>query len=136
MEKIFNIISVIVGLIGGIAVYCFGSFDVLLGTMLVLTVFDYITGLLKAVALKRLSSEIGFVGLIKKVIMYIVIATAVVTGRLMGNIVPLREVVITFFICNEGLSLLENASEFVKIPPRLKEVLLQLREGENNGNIR
>ena len=100
------------------------------------TVFDYITGLLKAVVLKRLSSEIGFVGLIKKVIMYIVIATAVVTGRLMGNTVPLREVVITFFICNEGLSLLENAAEFVKIPPRLKEVLLQLREGENNDNIR
>lgn len=128
MEKLFNAISVIGGVIGGVTAYCFGAWDTLLITVLLLTVLDYVTGLLKAIVQKKLSSEIGFTGIVKKIMMYIVIATAVILGRLTGDLVPLREVVITFFICNEGLSLLENVAEFIPIPITLKNVLLQLRD--------
>ena len=130
MEKLFNAVSLVGGVVGGLAAYCFGAWDTLLITVLLLTVLDYVTGLLKAMVQKKLSSEIGFTGIVKKVMMYIVIATAVVVGRLAGDLVPLREVVITFFICNEGLSLLENAAEFVPIPEKLKNMLLQLRDKE------
>jgi phage-related holin len=49
-----------------------------------------------------------------------------------GNVIPLREVTITFFLCNEGISLLENASEFVPIPDKLKDTLIQLRDNKTD----
>ena len=51
----------------------------------------------------------------------------------MGGKVPLREVVIMFYIANEALSLLENAAEFIPVPDKLKEVLLQLRDKDSEG---
>lgn len=62
--------------------------------------------------------------------MFIVIAVAYLIQMLIGGTIPLREVVITFYICNEALSLLENAAVFVPIPERLKDVLLQLRDSD------
>lgn len=62
--------------------------------------------------------------------MFIVIAVAYLIQMLIGGTIPLREVVITFYICNEALSLLENAAVFVPIPEKLKDVLLQLRDKE------
>jgi phage-related holin len=66
--------------------------------------------------------------------MFIVIATAVIIQGVIGDAIPLREIVIMFFICNEGISLLENASEFVDIPEPLKDALIQLRD-KNNGEV-
>ena len=95
-----------------------------------LAVLDYVTGVLKGIYLKQLSSETGFRGLLKKIVMFIVIAVAYLIQMLIGGTIPLREVVITFYICNEALSLLENAAVFVPIPEKLKDVLLQLRDKE------
>lgn len=128
MEKIFNISSIIIGLIGGSMGYLFGGFDVLVVTLLSMTVFDYITGVLNAYLQKKLSSEIGFKGIVKKVMIYIVVACSVLLNRLLGGELPLRETVIAFFIANEGLSLLENVSPYMPIPDSLKRALLQLRE--------
>ena len=91
---------------------------------------DYVTGVLKGIYLKQLSSETGFRGLLKKIVMFIVIAVAYLIQMLIGGTIPLREVVITFYICNEALSLLENAAVFVPIPEQLKDVLLQLRDSD------
>jgi toxin secretion/phage lysis holin len=132
MEKMFNVYSLVCGVVGGVLVKMFGGWDTLLQAMVALTVLDYMTGILKAVIKKELSSRTGFVGLMKKIIMYVVIATGVVVGKVIGDVVPLREAVLMFFICNEALSLLENAAEFVPIPAKLKEVLLQLREKESD----
>lgn len=128
MEKLFNQISVIFGLFGGFLSYWLGGWDVLLKTIVFLAVIDYITGIIKGIYLKQLSSEIGFKGLLKKIVMFIVIATAHVIQELIGGTIPLREVVIMFYIANEGLSLLENAAVFIPVPDKLKSVLLQLRE--------
>lgn len=131
MEKLFNWISVAFGIIGGFFSYWLGGWDVLLKTIVFLAVVDYITGLIKAVYLKQLSSEIGFKGLLKKIVMFIVIAVAFVIQMLIGGTVPLREVVIMFYIANEALSLLENAAIFVPIPEKLRDVLLQLRDKDD-----
>ena len=59
---------------------------------------------------------------------FIVIVCAYIMQIVINNTVPLREMVIMFFIANEGISLLENAAELIPIPEKLKEVLLQLRD--------
>lgn len=128
MDKLFNWISVIAGMVGGFLSYWLGGWDVLLKTIVFLAITDYITGLIKGFYLKELSSEIGFRGLLKKIVIFIVIAVAFVIQKMLGDNIPLREVVITFYIANEGLSLLENAAVFAPIPEKLKEVLLQLRD--------
>lgn len=131
MEKLFNIISVVFAVFGGFICEMLGGWDVLLKTIIILVILDYTTGVLKGLVTKTLSSAIGFKGLIKKIIIFIVIATAFVIQGVLGNNIPLREITIVFFICNEGISLLENASEFVPIPAKLKEALIQLRDNTN-----
>lgn len=71
---------------------------------------------------------IGFKGIVKKIMVFVVIAVAYNVQRMTGDTIPLREIVIVFFICNEALSILENAAEFINIPQQLKDVLLQLRD--------
>ena len=133
MEKLFNWISVVFGAAGGILSYWLGGWDVLLKTIVFLAIADYITGWIKGIYTKQLSSEIGFKGLLKKIVMFIVIAVSFVIQGLIGGTIPLREVVIMFYIANEGLSLLENAAVFTPIPDKLKNVLLQLRDKDSEG---
>lgn len=128
--KLFNTISVVGGIAGGFLCQMLGGWDVILKALLTLVILDYVTGLLKAIVNKTLSSEIGFRGLIRKIVIFIVVATAVIIQEVIGGAVPLREIVIIFFVCNEAISLLENASEFVPIPEKLRETLIQLRDKE------
>lgn len=130
LSKIFNGVSIAGGVLGGYICSLLGGWDVILKALVILVIFDYITGILKAIVTKTLSSAVGFKGLIRKIVIFIVVATAVVIQSVVGDAIPLREIVIIFFICNEGISLLENSSEFVPIPEKLKEVLIQLRSKE------
>lgn len=128
MEKIFNWISIIGGAIGGIIVSLLGGWDKIIMALLILMVLDYMTGLIKGIYNKELSSEIGFKGLLKKVLILVVVAVAVIAEQHLG-IPAIREIVIMFFVVNEAISILENASQLgLPIPSKLKEVLLQLRE--------
>lgn len=131
MDKIFNWISIVFGAVGGFLAYLMGGWDALLKTIVFLAVLDYITGVIKGIYTRTLSSETGFKGLLKKIVMFIVIAVSFAIQVLIGGHVPLREVVIMFYICNEALSLLENAALFIPIPDKLKEVLLQLRDKDS-----
>lgn len=130
VEKMFNQISIIAGVVGGLAASYLGGWDMLLKTIVILAILDYGTGVLKGIYNKKLSSEIGYKGIIKKVMMFMVICAAYTLQAAISKQVPLREVTIMFFIANEGISLLENASELVPVPVKIKEVLLQLRDTE------
>ena len=129
MDKLFNWVSVVVGIFGGVFAWAFGAWDKLLCALITLIILDYITGLLKGWYTKRLSSEIGFKGIAKKIVILIMVVTANVLQTVIGDKIMLREIVIMFFIANEGLSLLENCAEINggNIPKKLKDVLLQLR---------
>ena len=130
MEKYLNVTSIAFGSIGGILAYTLGGWDQLLWVLLYFMVADYITGLFKAYKTQTLSSQLGFNGIIKKVVMFFLIAAANMITPVLGEVgvtLPLREVVICTFIANEGLSLLENAALFVDIPESLKNALLQIR---------
>lgn len=128
IEKLFNWFSIAAGVIGGTIAYFLGGWDALLIALTTLVVLDYITGVVKAAYSKELSSEVGFKGLLKKIMIFIVVAASFVVQGVTGDILPLREVVIVFFIANEGISLLENAAVFIPIPEALKNALIQLRD--------
>lgn len=132
--KFFNWVSVAGGIVGGFLCKGLGGWDLILKALVALVILDYLTGVFKAIATKTLSSAIGFKGLIRKVVIFIVVATSVIIEGVIGGVVPLREIVIIFFICNEGISLLENAAEFVPIPEQLKTALAQLRNKEDKKN--
>ena len=134
-EKMLNTISIVGGIVGGFLCKWLGGWDGILTALVALVVLDYITGVLKGISTKTLSSAIGFKGLIKKIFIFIVVATAVIIQDVIGGTIPLREITIFFFICNEGISLLENASEFIPLPAKLKETLIQLRGKTEKGEI-
>lgn len=131
MEKLFNYISIAGGFIGGILISLLGGWDKLIMALLILMILDYITGLIKGIYNKELSSEIGFKGLLKKVLILVVVSVSVVAEQNLG-IPAVREIVIMFFTVNEAISILENASLMgLPIPNKLKDALLQLRDKED-----
>lgn len=128
MNKIFNTASIFIGAAGGALTYLFGDFDTVLWALIIIMILDYITGVIKAVYKKELSSETGYGGLLKKITVLAVVVLANVLGQLSG-ISAMREMVIMFYAANEGISVLENVAEVSdKIPRQLKDVLLQLRD--------
>lgn len=131
MDKIFNWISVVCGTIGGFAVSLLGGWDKLIMALIILMCLDYVTGLIKAYYNKELSSQIGFKGLTKKVLILVIVAVSVVAEDMLG-IPAIREIVIMFFAVNEALSILENAGAMgLPLPDKLKQALLQIRDKED-----
>ena len=126
MQKMFNFFSMITGSITGVLLYLFGDFDQMLKVLVVLIILDWITGLLTALYNKKINSEVGFKGIIKKVFILII----VIVSSIMQFIVnlPIRDVVIMFFVANESISILENIGVVIPIPLQLKNTLEQLRE--------
>lgn len=136
MDKLFNVISIITGILGGVAAALFGAWDNLMWALIILMILDYITGIIKGIYLKRLSSDIGFKGLLKKIVILVIVALSHVIGELTGDNIAIREIVIMFYIANEGISILENAAVLLpNMPEGLKNILLQLRgDGDENRN--
>lgn len=128
MEKEKTVIS----LVSTIILFLFDEIDLPLKVMFVFIVMDYITGMIKAYKLKKLSSKIGLSGLIKKFVMLLVVSFTVMLDRLTGANGLIRNLAVMYYIANEGLSILENASVIgVPIPEKLKDALLQLKEKES-----
>ncbi|WP_291292333.1 phage holin family protein [Enterococcus sp.] len=132
MEKHFNSISTVVALIGGTIVGFLGGMDGILHALIFLMIADYLSGITKSIKLKQLNSEIGFIGLLKKGMILLVVAVAVELERMTNQVVPLREIVIMFYVANEGISLLENVAEFLPLPDKLKEYFSQMRMDHKN----
>lgn len=132
MENVFNKISLVIGIIGGIAAKLLGGFDTLTVALLTLMAFDYITGIIKSVISKNLSSNIGYVGILKKVLILCIVCVSVVIQSILPDALPIREITLIFFLCNEGLSIIENSAQIIPLPEKLKEVLLQLRDTDKN----
>ena len=111
-----------------------GGKDGLLYALLVLIVLDYITGVLNAIEQRQLSSAVGYKGIARKVLIFVLVGTAnVVDVYILGKAGVLRAAVIFFYISNEGISILENASHLgLPVPQKLQSVLKQLHQKEEN----
>ena len=131
MEKYFDTSCAIIGACIG---YFFGGFDGLMHTLFVLIAIDYVTGVFAAGMKHELSSNVGFKGIKRKVTILLLVGMAHVIDReMLGNTVFLRDGVISFYLANEGLSILENAIAIgIPAPQKLKELLLQFHGKDDN----
>ena len=130
MKEFWNTIQVIFAAIGGWLGYFLGGCDGLLVALVVFAAVDYITGVMCAVADKKLSSEVGFKGICRKVLIFILVGIAnILDVQVIGTGSVLRTAVIFFYLSNEGVSLLENAGHLgLPIPEKIKTVLEQLHD--------
>lgn len=111
--------------------YFLGGFDTMLGTLLIFIVIDYLTGILVAIYNKNLSSSVGFKGICKKVIIVLMVGIATRLEIALG-LEEIRYVVISFYLANEGISILENAALIgVPIPRKIISILDQIKETNN-----
>ncbi len=118
-----------VALFGTALTYAFGGFDATVAILCCFILCDYATGVVRAIAEKRLSSAVGFKGIARKACILTVVVLAVMLDRLIGTEGWMfRTLCSYFYIANEGLSILENSAAIgVPIPQKLKEVLAQLQ---------
>ena len=121
--------------VGGVVGWYLGGLDGFLYALIAFVVVDYLTGVLRAIVEKELSSRIGAHGIAKKVAIFLVVGIGHLIDfyLLQSDGAPLRTAVIFFYIANEGVSLLENATVIgLPVPNKLKDVLAQLH-GKDEG---
>ena len=128
IDIIWAKIQMAVAAIGGWLGYFLGGMDGLMIALIVFMVLDYITGLMCAIADKKLSSAVGFKGICKKVLILMLVGVAhIVDLHVVGAGDALRSAVVCFYLSNESVSMLENAAHLgLPIPEKLKSVLAQL----------
>ena len=129
MKTLWYVNQISFAAVGGLIGWFLGGCDGLLYALLAFIVIDYITGVMCAVVTRDLSSEIGFHGICRKVLIFLLVGIAnIVDMQLIGNGSVLRTAVIFFYISNEGLSIVENAAVLgLPIPNELRNVLKQIR---------
>ena len=110
--------------------FLFGDIEGMMVALIALIVLDYISGVIAAAVEKRLSSEVGAKGIAKKIFMLLIVALAnIVDINVIGDGHVLKTVTVVFYICNECISLIENAGRIgVPVPKKLLDVLEQLRD--------
>lgn len=133
MKEFWNTIQVIIAGIGGWLGWFLGESDGLLYTLIAFVAVDYITGVMCAVADKKLSSQVGFKGICRKVLIFALVGIGhVLDTQVIGAGSVLRTAVIFFYLSNEGVSLIENTAHLgLPVPEKIKEVLSQLHDKEH-----
>lgn len=109
-----------------------GGWDGLLSALVLFMVVEYLTQILIAVLNKKLSGEIGFDGIAKKVTIFFLVAMGnVIDVLIFQNENIIRTAVIFFYLSNEGITILENVEILgLPIPHKLKNILGQLKDGK------
>ncbi len=137
MEKLFDYIKLFIIALGTGFTWLFGVWDIPLVVLVVFMVLDQLTGVIRGYVNKELSSDVGLKGIARKCVILIILIVAVMLDRLLNTgSWMFRTMVAYFYIANEGISLLENcASLGAPIPEKLKNALIQLKEGKKKEPI-
>ena len=135
LKDFWNTIQLIFAAVGGWLGYFLGGCDGLLYALIAFVAIDYITGVMCAISDKTLSSEVGFKGICRKVLIFLLVGIGhIVDAQVIGSGGVLRTAVIFFYLSNEGISLIENAAHLgLPIPDKLKAVLEQLHDRAEKG---
>ena len=130
MKSLWISIEAASAAIGGVVGWYVGGFDGFLFALIAFIVVDYITGVMRAIVDKKLSSEIGAKGITQKVAIFLIIGIAhLVDNYVLQTGAALRTAVIFFYMANECLSVLENSVGLgLPVPEKLREVLEQLKD--------
>ena len=133
MKEFWNVVQMVFAAVGGWLGYFLGGCDGLLYALLAFVVLDYITGVMCAATDKKLSSAVGFKGICRKVLIFALVGVGhLLDTQIFGETGVLRTAVIFFYLSNDGVSLLENASHLgLPIPEKMKEILEQLHDRDN-----
>lgn len=133
MDKVINITSAAVC---GVCGFLWGQADGLLYALIAFMTIDYITGVIVACLGHRLSSEVGFKGIAKKVLILLLVAVGhLLDAHILGGGAVCRSAVIGFYIANEGISILENCGAIgIPLPKKLLDVLKRLKDKEDNND--
>ena len=135
MKEVINGVQFFITILGGVFGWLLGGVDGLAYALVLFVAVDYITGVMAGIVEKKISSEVGFKGIFRKVVIFILVSIAhIIDSKILGNGSAIRTAVIFFYISNEGISILENAARIgLPIPEKLMEVLHQLnREDDIN----
>lgn len=119
-----GIIAAVSGFIGGM--------DGIMYALIAFITIDYATGVAVAVKEKKLSSEVGFWGLVRKVCILALVGVAhYIDCYVMQSGDVIRTVAAMYYIGNEGISILENCGNLgLPLPPKLMAVMVQIKEGK------
>lgn len=136
MKEFWNTIQAVFVAVGGWLGWFLGGCDGLLYTLIAFAVVDYITGVMCAITDKKLTSKVGFKGICRKVLMFLLVGIAnILDVQVIGTGSVLRTAIIFFYISNEGVSLLENSARLgLPIPQKMKDVLAQLHDRSEKGD--
>ena len=136
-----NILRAIVKFLAAEAIalcyFLWGPMDGYMKTLIAFIVIDYITGVVAATKKHSLNSETGFKGITKKVMLLALVAVCNIldTQIIGGDKAFLRTAIVSLYIANEGLSIVENGGNFIPYPQRLKSFLEQLRDKSNATDV-
>ena len=130
MKEFWNTIQLVFTGIGGWLGYFLGGWDGLLYALIAFVAIDYVTGVMCAISNHTLSSEVGFKGICRKVLIFLLVGIgSILDAHVIGSGSVLRTAVIFFYISNEGVSILENAARLgLPVPEKIKVVLEQLHD--------
>ena len=130
-------------LLGGLFGQLFGGWSAALGTLMVCMAADYITGLLVAGVFHAsdktpgggLESRAGWKGLCRKGVTLLIVLVASRVDLALGTAF-VRDAVITGYIVNEVISIVENAGLMgVPVPDALMDAIEVLQgKGDGHGN--
>lgn len=136
IDLIWAKIQAAITVIGGWLGYFLGGLDGLMIALVIFVVLDYVTGIMCAIADKKLSSSVGFKGICRKVLIFLLVSVAhIVDLHVVGSGSVLRGAVVCFYLSNEGVSMLENAAHLgLPVPEKLKVILEQLHDREAPGD--
>lgn len=130
MDKFKDLVKIFFTIFGSLIGFFLGDLDIFIYSLVVFVICDYISGIIRAGFERKLSSKIGFKGILKKIMIFIIVGIANICDKnLIKNQAMIRSSIIFFYIANEGLSILENALAIdLPIPKKLKILLEQFKE--------
>lgn len=130
MKQIVETVQYVITGIGGFVGWFLGGVDGFLYALLVFVVVDYLTGLMAAYIQKKISSEVGFRGICRKVAIFCLVGIAhILDAQVIKTGSVLRTAIVFFYLSNEGISILENITIIgLPVPQKLRDVLEQIRD--------
>lgn len=142
MSRMQIIIDSVAGTIGAVLGFMYGEVTGLFWALVAFMVLDYISGILAAISVRKLSSKVGFKEIAKKLLILVFVSVGHITDTyVLGGVPVAMTAVILFYIANEGISIVENATELgLPVPQKIKNVLEQIKnksgedDNENKGN--
>ena len=130
MNNVLKVLQSVFTAVGGALGYFIGGCDGLVIALLSFVVIDYVTGVFLAFEKKEISSEVGFHGICKKILIFILVGVAnILDVYVIQTGAILRTATIFFYLANEGISILENASALgLPVPKKIQDALAQLKK--------